>query len=211
MFQFTPLREGRPLVGLTVVSVTSFQFTPLREGRLARFFINLGQLAVSIHAPARGATHLHSAISPSTFQFQFTPLREGRQGRRRPKGRYLLVSIHAPARGATFHIVKSSSPILFQFTPLREGRPDDYPELAEAVGFQFTPLREGRHIVCLFHLLLLSFNSRPCERGDQAFWHCIYLSIVSIHAPARGATAAASCKETTLRCFNSRPCERGDI
>ena len=34
-FQFTPLREGRPLRDVGAYHVAVFQFTPLREGRLA--------------------------------------------------------------------------------------------------------------------------------------------------------------------------------
>ena len=34
MFQFTPLREGRPETKTRKFLFLSFQFTPLREGRL---------------------------------------------------------------------------------------------------------------------------------------------------------------------------------
>ena len=55
-FQFTPLREGRPLCVPYDAYLLVFQFTPLREGRL-RFDGTLnGKLQI----------------------FQFTPLREGR-------------------------------------------------------------------------------------------------------------------------------------
>ena len=78
-----------------------------------------------------------------------------------------LISIHAPPRGAT---VKSRNPHIlptFQFTPLREGRLAQA-ELSRAnQQFQFTPLREGRHV-----------HRPPIPNG----------SIISIHAPPRGAT-----------------------
>ena len=54
-FQFTPLREGRPITIHHVVSIFKFQFTPLREGRLMTR-IEQGRRTL----------------------FQFTPLREGR-------------------------------------------------------------------------------------------------------------------------------------
>ena len=83
LFQFTPLREGRPIYCWAVAGGLSFQFTPLREGRLQKvmYFIMLtnifqftplreGRLPlhtfgmplelISIHAPTRGATCLHS-------------------------------------------------------------------------------------------------------------------------------------------------------
>ena len=59
-FQSTPLREGRHVRSSTRPRLPTFQSTPLREGRrglcadIARFD------AVSIHAPARGATSCSS-------------------------------------------------------------------------------------------------------------------------------------------------------
>ena len=56
-FQFTPLREGRPLQTFPALLCWIFQFTPLREGRLT------------------------ADIDPDNNSvFQFTPLREGRRG-----------------------------------------------------------------------------------------------------------------------------------
>ena len=56
-----------------------------------------------------------------------------------------------------------------------------------------------------------NFNSRPCERGDLHLRnHIVLRLIISILAPARGATP---CLPKFARCnthFNSRPCERGD-
>ena len=146
MFQFTPLREGRPVASINSLRLAfQFQFTPLREGR-----------------------QKYHKIPYNLLLFQFTPLREGRQG----KPDYHLipysVSIHAPARGATVSLLGSSLTAMFQFTPLREGRR--------------TP---GK----MFRYPCLSFNSRPCERGDSRDW----------------AT------RMMLESFNSRPCERGDF
>ena len=97
-----------------------FQFTPLREGRPhpgARRF----HFSISIHAPPRGATR-YEVTDAASGEFQFTPLREGRpRGRTsatasayfnsRPSARgdyhksqshlSVIISIHAPPRGAT--------------------------------------------------------------------------------------------------------------
>ena len=54
-FQFTPLREGRHVFAKAATSSNTFQFTPLREGR-HKAPSALVQLAISIHAPPRGAT-----------------------------------------------------------------------------------------------------------------------------------------------------------
>ena len=125
-----------------------FQFTPLREGRPRCGVVCCQILQISIHAPARGATStgpgkivdkIHFNSRPcergdawlhfrfhKPRRFQFTPLREGRreqpvkkkeimlfqftplrEGRQQPKGtsrRFTRISIHAPARGATEYL-----------------------------------------------------------------------------------------------------------
>ena len=93
-----------------------------REGGDALLPVQLRELPVSIHAPARGATPVH--VRPAgSHQFQSTPPRGGRLGSHADRdhacrfqstpprgGRRLTValnvlsfpvSIHAPARGAT--------------------------------------------------------------------------------------------------------------
>ncbi len=100
--------------------------------------------AVSIHAPARGAT-IGWQAAYARRQFRSTPLREGRHAGAlasivgegvsihapargatpEPGGVAVLemVSIHAPARGATANIFFFVSSVMFRSTPLREGRP----------------------------------------------------------------------------------------
>ena len=76
-FQFTPLREGRLYNMRRTLNKPVFQFTPLREGRLADELDHIAIIAISIHAPARGATDEPNRFHNLT-EFQFTPLREGR-------------------------------------------------------------------------------------------------------------------------------------
>ena len=54
-----------------------FQFTPLREGRPCRTR-HPRLVSISIHAPPRGATRLEQENFALCKGFQFTPLREGR-------------------------------------------------------------------------------------------------------------------------------------
>ena len=77
VFQFTPLREGRPAQGKGAGVKWEFQFTPLREGRPAKDANIMRALIISIHAPTRGATG-YCAVPVPIVTFQFTPLREGR-------------------------------------------------------------------------------------------------------------------------------------
>ena len=164
-FQFTPLREGRPISPAPISSGVSFQFTPLREGRRSNDMWR-SAVHISIHAPPRGATEPQGGLnSPPNFNS-------------RPS-----------ARGDNSRLRIFMNKILFQFTPLREGRlcQDlfNYPEIL----FQFTPLREGRRFLLFIVATPMYFNSRPSARGDKLQITQIRSKNISIHAPPRGATA----------------------
>ena len=100
------------------------------------------------------------------------------------------ISIHAPPRGATNAIAQHEKQQKFQFTPLREGRQAFKSNREGNNIFQFTPLREGR-------------RRRHDLRGRR--------DLISIHAPPRGATAAARFTRPKGSNFNSRPSARGDL
>ena len=121
VFQFTPLREGRPHPTTEVVSVSDFNSRPSARGDVRRLQTAYPSTRISIHAPPRGAT-LRQRQAETKRRFQFTPLREGRPDGQCAisAGRY--ISIHAPPRGATKRGRKEGKHMLFQFTPLREGR-----------------------------------------------------------------------------------------
>ena len=78
LFQFTPLREGRPPQARRQGRPDTFQFTPLREGRRTSPAHGCWRRFISIHAPPRGAT-----TAPESSEQART------------------ISIHAPPRGAT--------------------------------------------------------------------------------------------------------------
>ena len=155
-----------------------------------------------------------------------------------------MVSIHAPARGATQPDFNRMRFGLFQSTPLHEGRHVSIGSIQGARVFQSTPLHEGRprspeHHITFFTVSIhapargatwafhpcstpgISFNPRPCTRGDSLCSECGLLTKVSIHAPARGATVSihAPARGATtegmphcaLLCFNPRPCTRGEL
>ena len=148
-------------------------------------------LAISIHAPAGGATYHRSSdekydhyfnsrpcgrgdtvpvpLGLRTFLFQFTPLREGRRLARllwRKAARNF--NSRPCGRGDLSFVAPMSIPVTFQFTPLREGR-------------------------------LVPLPVRP---------HALR---ISIHAPAGGATQCPRWNSTSDIYFNSRPCGRGDL
>ena len=190
LFQFTPLREGRRLCSQERMELRYFNSRPCGRGDAHPLRRHLHDADISIHAPAGGATsRIDSGKLTNKFQFtplregrqrtpinrrsdslfQFTPLREGRPAGWGYHGRAARgISIHAPAGGATCSFSTAPVRTLFQFTPLREGRHSWRVEDAITRLFQFTPLREGRHFV-----------------GQSLHIH----ALISIHAPAGGATA----------------------
>ena len=85
-------------------------------------------LAVSIHAPAWGATR--------------APLLSPLRG---------IVSIHAPAWGATILNARTRSRSLFQSTPPHGGRPTDFLKPQAALKFQSTPPHGGRRALKATH------------------------------------------------------------
>ena len=62
-----------------IANPDEFQFTPLREGRPVSSVLHPYGGDISIHAPPRGATRPCRGYKARHEQFQFTPLREGRQ------------------------------------------------------------------------------------------------------------------------------------
>ena len=189
-----------------------FQSTPLREGRPVALRDVVDHPAVSIHAPARGATIRWPVRSRTARSFNPRPCARGDQrpccGRNR---RYL-----------------------FQSTPLREGRREQVAACLDYLMFQSTPLREGRHVgQCLDRAAPLVsihapargatasgrtpaprigwFQSTPLREGRLLPVDGVSTFIrVSIHAPARGATVALLTPCSSSRSFNPRPCARGD-
>ena len=81
-FQFTPLREGRPLPALTHIETCIISIHAPAGGATLAACKAVGLEFISIHAPAGGAT-LALEWPMMEFIFQFTPLREGRRWRRR--------------------------------------------------------------------------------------------------------------------------------
>jgi len=119
-----------------------------------------------IHAPARGGDTTRPCDKAATL-FQSTPPRGGRREGPYAARLRLAVSIHAPARGATDAAGGNEALTEFQSTPPRGGRPRLVLPYRGALKFQSTPPRGGR----LWDI-----------------WLSASILLVSIHAPARGAT-----------------------
>ncbi len=211
-----------------------FQFPPPRRGRLLPVQILHPDVAVSIPAPAQGATlRLHVGVCGG------------------------IVSIPAPAQGATERYrICGAWRRRFQFPPPRRGRHSRPSPPRRAWTFQFPPPRRGRPHPVDIVPYLIGFNSRPRAGGDCASGRtprkrpnvsipapaqgatrrtrrypcprCLFQfppprrgrpdpvamnvprGTVSIPAPAQGATISASTPCRMPSCFNSRPRAGGD-
>ena len=167
IFQFTPLREGRPpFVVFRCSMLLQFQFTPLREGRLVELSAITGLPYISIHAPPRGATIPLWTFRWGAAHFNSRPSARGDTLVEKVK-ELPDISIHAPPRGAT----STGNPaVQCQYFNSRPSARGDSPSPAMPVKF-------------------FDFNSRPSARGDAALYVNGRKMSISIHAPPRGATS----------------------
>ena len=101
--------------------------------------------------------------------------------------------------------------MLFQFTPLREGRRvRESLALKRTKHFNSRPSARGDKHSSTRTRYMFDFNSRPSARGDaMPIDLSIAPSVISIHAPPRGATIATMLFASDVY-FNSRPSARGD-
>ncbi len=208
-----PARGATSSARCDATSQIAFQSTPPRGGRRPLRRYARQALSVSIHAPARGATTPHdqrvelragfnprpraggdastSAEIAGRVEFQSTPPRGGRPRRALTTRRQSAVSIHAPARGATSACDAHACGRAFQSTPPRGGRP----AMRAAIGATAS-----------------RFNPRPRAGGDRVHGSTLRrLRLVSIHAPARGATSHAAMRIVGRIGFNPRPRAGGDV
>ena len=144
---------------------------------------------VSIHAPARGATIL--VFNKIFSGYSFNP--RAREGRDFEGGRKALpenVSIHAPARGATRVVLEGSSNDFVSIHAPARGATDGNWFRWTSDG-SFNPrAREGRDPLVSLCVCDSNpcFNPRAREGRDFADSRKCQQQVVSIHAPARGAT-----------------------
>ena len=182
-FQSTPPHGERPASCGRRPRGKLFQSTPPHGERPDDQVARVGHLPVSIHAPARGATLIaqeaHRGIPVSIHA-------PARGATRRPCGSIctLLVSIHAPARGATLASVCWMH-VRCCFNPR--------PRTGSDHGIDGSA-RGG-----------IGFNPRPRTGSDLAKVEHLVDLLVSIHAPARGATLEHSRRKRQTDSFNPRP------
>ena len=145
----------------------SFNPRPRAGGDLMLWYRKNSQCRFNPRPRAGGDVTQLTSFAP-TLQFQSTPPRGGRRYKGEHTTRPKFVSIHAPARGATNGLSKCTSRFL-RFNP----RPRAGGDVPIKIG-KFTHYK---------------FQSTPPRGGRPMFYSVSYARIVvSIHAPARGAT-----------------------
>ena len=168
----------------------------------------VGNRIISIHAPAWGAT-LSAWWCTARLYFNPRP-RVGGDGFLQDSLALQIISIHAPAWGATSRTRRASATAYFNPRPRVGGDRDlqgcgavrDYfnprPRVGGDVRLSACPARSS------------DFNPRPRVGGDHASIENFFVILISIHAPAWGATRAS--RRTALPdChFNPRPRVGGD-
>ena len=159
-----------------------------REGSDLKLCFFKRHIVVSIHAPAKGATVSASSIWMSYRQFQSTLPRRERQNA----------------------IENRRFDNMFQSTlPRRERHSIDAIQ-ASKIKFQSTLPRRERRLLQISTHGYTGFNPRSREGSDEAKGLKVYLCLVSIHAPAKGATVINMLYIIGENSFNPRSREGSD-
>jgi len=184
----------------------AFQSTRPHGARHPCYGYTLRLRHVSIHAPARGATprsQSHS-LTPKCFNPR---ARTGRDTTAPNRSRVVLVSIHAPARGATLYPVPSDVGAEFQSTRPHGAR-HPHSQSHSLTPTCFNPrARTGRDTPrAQPPRLYPCFNPRARTGRDFEMRVKVHIAIdVSIHAPARGATAQGAASAALSLFQSTRP------
>ena len=145
-------------------------------------------VAVSIHAPARGATPGGFVQPGNRLCFDPRP-RTGGDGHDHAVDCTSRVSIHAPARGATLTVAALTGTLSFDPRPRTGGDRTPLASRCWKPSFRSTPPHGGRLALNRIPPDRTRFRSTPPHGGrPAAIVHRSSHDIVSIHAPARGAT-----------------------
>ena len=170
-FQFTPLREGRPMTRNAGMRLSSyFNSRPSARGDHQRQEYRWRGYYFNSRPSARGDQMYHNCQANGLFQF--TPLREGRHNGGDWEARGSYISIHAPPRGATAE--------------------EAYKAAVKRISIHAPP-RGATYSSTYCSAILTNFNSRPSARGDDTGGGGTVKNMnISIHAPPRGATPPAA-------------------
>ena len=185
MFQFTRPRGARQARSTIAFRSYQFQFTRPRGARRPTWRETTNE-AVSIHAPARGATNIPCV-----------------------RFRFYGVSIHAPARGATFGYYAMADEMGFN-SRAREGR-DIYGIASLHSAFRFNSrAREGRDFVPQNLVERVRVSIHAPARGATSGAGIVVVHLQFQFTRPRGARPVMRENSTVYFRFNSRAREGRD-
>ena len=165
---------------------------------------------VSIHAPAKGATHYSSSISILRLTFQSTPPRRGRLAKSAMQFAFLRFNPR-PREGGDLRISSQNYRRKFQSTPPRRGRLIKQRATRQDFKFQSTPPRRGRPREGISRYDKRCFNPRPREGGDQMLQNVILCPRVFQSTPPRRGRPATRPADGSTLSFQSTPPRRGRL
>ena len=143
---------------------------------------------ISIHAPANGATGHKSFVSTAS-SFQSTLRRTERRKISRNREVRTTISIHAPTNGATSVNNFSDGINRFQSTLRRTERLQCIPVSFSYSSFQSTLRRTERpQLLCKIKLFTIISIHAPANGATDSLKAANKVVAISIHAPANGAT-----------------------
>ena len=214
-FNPRPPRGGRPTSPGSGSGRLRFQSTPPRGGRQLRRLIVGFEFRGFQSTPPRGGRPAGRLGTTWGGGFNPRPRVGGDASSRTVIAGARSVSIHAPAWGATTGpSCQASAPPGFNPRPRVGGDASREPSRDPASMFQSTPPRGGRRSgrSTLLHELV-SFQSTPPRGGRpmSAVESWPAATMVSIHAPAWGATGDSRASAWTRSGFNPRPRVGGDL
>mgnify|MGYP000847081888 CR=1 FL=1 len=162
------------VINLIIVSIHA----PAR-GATCHHLMRLTCCNVSIHAPARGATYSSMLLYSLYSGFNPRPCARGDYAINNYSQIDSVVSIHAPARGATI----SLSSFYYSYNvsihaPARGATEGKRMKFETFISFNPRPCARGDFETHPTWTLLVSFNPRPCARGDERWFgnikNCIW-------------------------------------
>ena len=169
-FQFTPLREGRQSAKSSRNRTAYFNSRPSARGDEQHQY-SRNPLAISIHAPPRGATEAYKRAHPEVEDFNSRPSARGDNDCESSQQRHSDFNSRPSARGDMAAYDEKDKKDNFNSRPSARGDVIMITKGFPQRVFQFTPLREGRRVRVLVAAII---------------------GAISIHAPPRGATDALS-------------------
>ncbi|ABB24162.1 conserved hypothetical protein [Pelodictyon luteolum DSM 273] len=159
---------------------------------------------VSIHAPAWGAT-LNLTNPAYLPRFQSTRPRGARHSRTNFNLKRITVSIHAPAWGATEPIHRGARSGRVSIHAPAWGATMIVADESDAFKFQSTRPRGARPMRSVRWRRIFSFNPRARVGRDSACAIKLNHRVVSIHAPAWGATSPLPSPAPSKKFQSTRP------